>query len=428
MSDDIEFVKGDLHVSGQQGPVVSAGKIHMLGLESIKSRLGEKWDRMSELVHRYFEAAIRREMAPGDTFAHTSELSYLVLFRGTTIAETQLKCGTIAQEVCKRLFGDEDDDVSVRSLTLPVDDIDLESLEVRNALNDVLEREGKEAVFHVSSNKEESVFASLRVRLDRYSQHLHVLPREKPTFVYRPIWDSVRGVVLTYLCQPLPTTASSAMTFSDLCVAAEGEEDQADLDELALSDSLRRAKSLRDVGLRVQFAIPLHFTTIARTRYWRRYSAIRDSASSEMLKDFAFFIHGIDSSVPNIRLVDELPKLGATSRHLFCLVDEPAAVTRQFRNTGIFSVGLSFRAGSPEKAWMARLSSLSQFARDSGLETFALGAKQRSTAVSAIGAGARFVEGGGVRRPVADPKHVYIHKVDDFYRDLEPLPLKAPSP
>lgn len=428
MSKDIEFVQGVPSVSDQQGPVVSAGKIHMLGLDSIKSRLGEKWDRMSELVHRYFEAAIRREMAPGDTFAHTNELSYLVLFRGATIAETQLKCGIIAQEVCKRLFGEEDDDISVRSLALPVDDIDLELPGVRNALNEMLEREGQENVFHVSRLKGVPVPASLRVRLDKYSEQTHALPCDKPSFLYRPLWDSVRGVVLTYLCQPLPTTASSAMTFSDLCVAVEGEQDQADLDELALNDSLRRARILREEGLRVQFAVPLHFTTISRTRYWRRYAAICNSVSGDVLKDLAFFVHGIDSSVPNIRLVGELPKLGVTSRHLFCLVDEPAAVIRQFRNTGIFSVGLNFRAGSSEKKWMNQLSSLSRFARDAGLETFALGAKQRSTAVSAIGAGARFVEGEGVRRPVADPKYVYIHKADDFYRDVEPLPFRAPSP
>lgn len=403
-----------------QGPVVSGGKIHVLGLEAIKTRLGDKWGRMSELVHRYFEAAIRREMAPGDSFAHTSELSYLVLFRGATIAEAQLKCSVVAKEVCKRLFGEDDKDVSVRSLTLPVDDIDLDVVITRESLDELLEKEGNETLFRVGADIESEALdstAPFRVRLDKHSDHIHSLPRDRPSFLYRPIWDSVRGVVLTYLCQALPATAYSAMTFSDLCVAAEGEEEQAEIDILALKDSLRRAKQLRNDGLRVQFAVPIHFNTLARSRLWREYSTVRHRVASEILKDFAFFIHGIEESVPNIRLVDELPKLSTLSKHLFCLIEEPHSVARQFRNTGISAVGLCYRKGSPERTWMNKLASLSKIARDGGLETFALGSMQRSVAVSAIGAGARYVEGGGVRRPVADPKFVYVHNVESLYQE-----------
>ena len=396
--------------------VVSAGKIHMLGLESIKERLGPKWDRMSILVHRYFEAAIRREMAPGDTFAHTSELSYIVLFRGTTIAETQLKCSIIAKEVCKRLFGDDDDDVSVRSLTLPVDDVDLNEPDVQAALNNLLEREGKEALYYVKEAREERPSKVLRVRLDIRSEQYHSLPSSKPNFLYRPIWDSVRGVVLTYLCQALPTTASSAMVFSGFCVA-DDESDQALLDESSLLECLYRSRNLRNAGLRVQFAVPIHFTTLARGSNWRKFSALRHRASPELLRDLAFFVHGIDPDVPNIRLTSELPKLGIISKRIFCLIEDPSSVNRQFRNTGIYAVGLNYRAKTSETDWMAKLSTLSGIARDAGFETFALGSILRSTAVSAIGAGARFVEGAGVRRPVADPKYVYVHEIDDLYRD-----------
>lgn len=397
--------------------IVSAGKIHMLGLESIKIRLGEKWDRMSDLVHRYFEAAIRREMAPGDTFAHTNELAYIVLFRGTSLAETQLKCDVIAKEVCKRLFGEEDTDILVRSLTLPVNDVDLNLPEVREALNTLLERDGKEARYYVRERSHDPLaIRNLRVRLDKNSDQYHSLSEDKPHFLYRPIWDSVRGVILTYLSQALPNTVSGATAFNDFCVA-ESDSDQALLDELTLLDCLYRARHLRNTGFRVQFASPLHFNTLSRAKYWRKYLAIRNSASPELLGDIALFVHGIGPDVPNIRLTGELPKLGLISKRIFCLAEDPASISRQFQNTGVYALGLSYQKAHSEKNWMTQLATVSGAARDAGFETFALGAVTRSTAVNAIGAGARFVEGPGIRGPIADPKFGYVHEVDDLYRD-----------
>lgn len=401
--------------------IVSAGKIHMLGLEAIKERLGPKWNRMSALVHRYFESAIRREMAPGDAFAHTSELSYIVLFRGTTLAETQLKCAVIAQEACKRLFGEDDADVSVRSLTLPVNDVDLNLPETQDALNTLLEKEGREVRYYVRERRIESrAPQEIRVRMDRASEQYHFLSEDRPHFLYRPIWDSVRGVVLTYLCQALPNTVTNTTTFNECCIA-ETDGDQALLDELTLLDCLYRARNLRNSGLRIQFAVPLHFNTLARGRFWRKYSAIQGNASPELLRDLAIFVHGIGPDVPNLRLVGELPKLNAISKHIFCLVDDPVSITRQFRNTGVYALGMSYRKTSSEREWIAQLSSACCAARKEGFETFALGMATRSAAVNAIGAGARFVEGAGVRGPIADPKFGYSHGVNDLYRDdLQP--------
>jgi len=415
-----ETAKATLQIAQQDSlpaAIVSAGKIHMLGLEVIKERLGPKWDRMSDLVHRYFESAIRREMAPGDTFAHTSELSYIVLFRGATLAETQLKCAVIAKEACKRLFGEDDTDISVRSLTLPVNDLDLNLPEMRDALNTLLEKEGREAKYYVRERRIESQAAKvIRVRLDRSSEQYHCLSEDRPHFLYRPIWDSVRGVVLTYLCQALPNTVTSTTTFSECCVA-EADGDQALLDELALLDCLYRARNLRNSGLRIQFAVPLHFNTLARGRFWRKYSSIQGNASPELLRDLAIYVHGIGPDVPNLRLIGELPKLNAISKHIFCIVEDPTGVARQFRNTGIYALGMTRPKSNSEREWVAQFSGACLAARREGFETFALGLATRTDAVNAIGAGARFVEGGGVRGPIADPKFGFSHEVDDLYRD-----------
>jgi hypothetical protein len=130
--------------AGEPNTIVSASKIHMLGLEAVKARLGAKWDRMSDLVHRYFEAAIRREMGPGDTFTSAGELSYLILFRDLTLSEARLKCAVVVGEVCHKLFGDQEEEISIRSLVAPMDVVDLDKLDGRTKVDATLERDGQE--------------------------------------------------------------------------------------------------------------------------------------------------------------------------------------------------------------------------------------------------------------------------------------------
>src|SRR5262249_20603744 len=69
----------------------SAGKIQVLDLAQLKARIGSKWSRMAEPVQRFFEAAIKRHLGPGDAFHRSAELTYLVIFRGLSQAETELK-------------------------------------------------------------------------------------------------------------------------------------------------------------------------------------------------------------------------------------------------------------------------------------------------------------------------------------------------
>lgn len=398
--------------------VVSAGKIHLLGLEAIRARLGDKWEKMSGLVHRYFEAAIRREMQPGDTFQHFGELSYLVLFRGASLAEAQLKCHAIAESVTKRLFGEEDQDVSVRNLTAPLDAMTLDQIEDCVRVNDHLEEFGQETLIHSRAGKTEvTSAATIRVRMS-HSGVQHQISKVRPAFVYRPLWDTAKGVVLTYICQPLPSGISAHQGLSGVCLATESEDEQAELDALAFQASIRRVHMLRHSGLRVLIAVPIHFVTLARSRLWQRYRVMQDHFPTEYFRDIAFLIHGIESSIPNIRLTQELPKLTTLSRYLFCLTDNPTNMSQQFDNSGAHAVGLSIGSDRSEREWINRMSTLGREAKVSGKEAFVIGAARRSCAVNAIGAGARYIEGASVRSVVADPKHAFVHEIEDLYRDL----------
>ena len=163
--------------------------------------------------------------------------------------------------------------------------------------------------------------------------------------------------------------------------------------------------------------VPLHFATLCRPRYWQSYRAAAASIPAGNLADLQFLLHGIDSGVPNLRLNQELPKLVALTKRIFCVAEEVGLIQRQFHNTGVQGIGIAARAGEPERALIERLHRLhAAAARTSNAETFLLGAPKRSVVTNAIGAGIRFVEGPAMKAPTAEPRFAVAHNIFDYYR------------
>ena len=120
-----------------------AAKLHVLQLEPIKEKIGDRWPRMSLLVHSLFEKALRHAQGPQDHFMKVGELSYVVTFHGSTPEETTIACAAIAREVCEHLFGEGVETASVRSV---VGEVTPEQLQNCEAAAEFLEQTGHENV------------------------------------------------------------------------------------------------------------------------------------------------------------------------------------------------------------------------------------------------------------------------------------------
>ena len=409
--------------SSQQNLVASAGKIHLLDLGALKERLGPKWDRMAQHVQMFFEAAIRRSLRPGDTFCRFEELGYLVMFRELSAAEAELKCASISEEVCKRLFGENGEQVSLRNLVAHVGLTTVPSgAEGNAALNTLLERTGKEVVIKSGGG------AKLRVQREEPTFRLRVggvplsrqrIPASEISFVYRPIWDSVNGVVLTYLCQP--TFAQAGIAPSSGFCTTEDEADQSSLDLYVLRECLERSSRLRAEGLRVILAVPVHFMTVARPRSWRDYSQLFREVSREVARDTAFIVFGIDHGVPHIRLAQELPKLSRIAFRVLCTIDRSQGANARFAKTGAHGVGTAVDEGEDELLSIARVKEVAKETQAAAIDSFVLGLRTTSLTLTSISSGIRYLEGPVVRPAVSDPRHGFAQNVEDLYKTKRQL-------
>ena len=136
---------GSLDKEAPVSVTLPAAKLHLLQLEPIKAQLGERWPRMSLLVHSLFEKALHRAQGPTDHFIKLGELSYVVTFHGNSKEEAALVCAGIAREVCEHLFGEGVECVSVRSVVGAVTPEELRA-KGNNDIADFLERTGVERV------------------------------------------------------------------------------------------------------------------------------------------------------------------------------------------------------------------------------------------------------------------------------------------
>jgi len=131
-------------VEAQVKTTLPAAKLHVLQLEPIKEKIGDRWPRMSLLVHTLFEKALRHAQGPQDHFIKVGELSYVVTFHGSTPQEAAIACAGIAREVCEHLFGEGVEVASVRSVVGEVTPDQL--AENCEAVAEFLEQTGQENV------------------------------------------------------------------------------------------------------------------------------------------------------------------------------------------------------------------------------------------------------------------------------------------
>ena len=402
-------------------PAGSASKLHLLDLAQLKQRLGDRWCRLAIHVERFFESAIQRSLAPGDSYSRMDELSYVVLFRGLSETEAQMKCETVLRDVCQRLFGEHGMQVKMRSLVANLTMADLpDDLVPGRALDDLLERRGKESVFPNAQNalkrerKREENAVSLRLKSGTNGAAHEAVAATDIEYLYRPVWDTHKHVVVLYLCQPV-LGAHSWESPTGFCTA-ETEEDQATLDMIVLRECAARAEKLHHRGSRIVVAIPLAFTTLVRGRFWMPFGQAYRDIPAKGSRDLAVLVFGIDPGAPGVRLAQEVPKLNATAHKVFCLEDSGASNPGvRFNATGARALGMSLMPEDDEVEAAERLERLAKQARVSGAETFVLGVRTTSLALKAMAAGVRYLEGPAIRPACRDPQHAFAQSVEYLY-------------
>ena len=339
-----------------QATSVPAAKMHVLGLQPLKQRLGPKWERLSGLVHKLFKKAIAGAQSSGDRFIMLDELTYAVTFVNLSVTETQIVCNAIAKEVCELLFGDQIDEISVRSLVaeivLPKD---IDEAGAATLMEKVLERDGIETV--TTQSHQPGSRASMVSVTEKNHPKPALQPIDQIRFMHAmltkvglglgffPVWELRSGTSNTLFLAPYSGKMTGAVTSGRPAAAGMSTTQiiETEIELLktagAYASRIRDASKICAVGVGVSYGSLSSFH--ARIRYITALQKITVSPSTPLIVR----VEQVPEGVPDSRLGEMIAMLRAENVRIIVEFQSLAVIPSIDIRLGASGFGGVFPAG-----------------------------------------------------------------------------------
>jgi hypothetical protein len=90
----------------QASPMLSEGRVCLLGLDAVRERLGARWDGRRDMVYEHLQATLRRQLGVHGFFLRISETDFLVAQPGVSRQAGQAYCLNVLREVLTYFLGE----------------------------------------------------------------------------------------------------------------------------------------------------------------------------------------------------------------------------------------------------------------------------------------------------------------------------------
>ena len=287
----------------------SAGRIKLVGLEDVRTAMGDRWRAVAERSMATAEAVIKRRCGKQDSYSRADDTSFLICFGSLSEQEASFRAAIIGREIHDRLIGQgsDPDTAYVRSIAasvrFPDDDESAASLHAilldgLDAQLERLEREARHALQVVLSDAASELRPVSGQKADEAVAMQVVLPAELE-----------RAVVAALSVLPAEETKSF------------------DLDGLLLSFAAQHAVTAmakgdaRPILVNVRFDV---FTTrLATERYLATCLKIDERVSGRLIP----LLSSLPEGLPKTRQLECVNRLRPFCRGVGYQVDDMAELT-----------------------------------------------------------------------------------------------------
>lgn len=375
---------------------VSAGTVQLLGLESLKEKLGSRWPSVRDRVHQLTERLLNQSLGPGDVVFPYGPDTYLVVFAQMDERAASLLCARVLQDLQRLLLGDADTaTIVVRTAVRQVTgDLVLKPHRLADLLAGTARAEavarGQEEEAAPASGKAAPGWTDLHGSPGRggggtliqdaagvpgapgwmplpsqggragggaagfrqgevttaWAAHGQLGPLE---IVYRPVWDANHQALCLYITRGrrMRRGGQAVYGYDSIPQAAVGATLSAetlnailDLDEEAMRQAIAAYLELYDNRFRFFLSLPVHYETLAGVQRRRSYVALASRIPSHLIPFLTYHLVGLPEGTPTGRLADFVTALRPFGRNLMVGV----ALGRQDMSTlataGVKGVGV----------------------------------------------------------------------------------------
>jgi hypothetical protein len=90
----------------RSGGSLVAGRIHMVNLDKVRERLGDRWPKFAKRVHETVKTELKIRLSPRDFFRQVGEESYVIVFGDCSEVEARLKISLLSEQILEKLLGE----------------------------------------------------------------------------------------------------------------------------------------------------------------------------------------------------------------------------------------------------------------------------------------------------------------------------------
>lgn len=235
---------------------------------------------------------------------------------------------------------------------------------------------------------------------------------------YRPMWDTKRRAVSTFLAIPTCRLAGQAeVTAGRQNVLPDGNPAaQVQLDGFMLQEAGGHLASTLQEGARALVSVQVGFETLASAASRMEYMRHWPQLSEETRKHLILEVIGLPEGIAASRLFELAGMIKRQCRAVIAQVPPGYQAFGLLRDSGISVAGIEI-VGRPadETALVGRLQRFAEGAGKAGLSTYLHGTPSLSLTVAAMAAGFTYIDGNTVASPSDGLQLVRRFGLDDLY-------------
>lgn len=383
----------------RNGQSALAGKVQMIGLDRLRTRLGTSWTNVSERADEIARRTIQGRLSKADIYTAVQGWKYLILFAELSVAEAQVKSTRIADEIARAIIGDQDvtSEIDVKSAMLAADGgLTFEPAPTLANLAQMVAQKieppnGEINGKAITGAGPESVEPPA-CALD---------PLDVVEVWYQPVVDTRTNTVAAYQAVPAFEMPDGTRLFGEAHIPDFDQPDRMfQLDLMLLTRAIRDLNASITTGRKKLILVGVAFETLAanakRMEYLRRLENVLWPARGLL----AFQIKNLPDGASPARLHELVMSLKRHARVVLLQCPANTNYVSIYRDIAFQSIGIDLNGGpaSAQRDLLA-LQRFATLARKAGVPPSACGLSTRALAEKAIEAGYRYVIGNGVAPP-----------------------------
>lgn len=412
----------------QQRRSVLSGNIHLIGLQKIRQHLGEsEWQRVARRAQDITQKAIQRNCGPDDVFSRYDELSFIIIFSALTVEQAQLRCHEIAEEIGRKLLGEN---FVAEATEVSTGVVETDGSLVFSAVNkqDLMKRlmagkaESGSSTSGPAASEAEAAdpYSDAEMPDFSFAQYDKTAALASIRVMYRPMWNLRLKVIANYFASASGDNIFGKRIWdTDLRQEFAGSLSAAEFDIFVARHALRDLSNGIAQGNRVLLCWPVHFETLAGRSSRNAYIQLCREIPDAVRKLLVFELDGLPEGAPQSRLIDIRSALSPFCRSLLVRLPPDFRNFGQMANMGLGAVGFSLSGHQASDDHRIQLmNDFVERATQAGLRCYVHGVANRAQALAAMAAGFEWIDGEAVERPSDLPGVMMRFSIADLYRDL----------